>query len=138
VNYEETKYIAPRLFRLDAHDPALNSGVGLAAEELAAAGTAYELTGVDDWFSAGENCLGNAFDLNAFEHGIVDAHVVRLGTDHLLFVGIENDQVGVGTYGNRAFAGEQAEEFSGCGGDDFDEAIWRETFAVDAAGVDEA
>ena len=43
---------------------------------------------------------------------------------------IEENDVGVGTDGDGAFAREEAEEFCGGCGDDFDEAIGREAFAV--------
>ena len=114
------------------------AGVGLAAEELAGAGAAGELIFVDDGAAAGEDGFCGALNLDAFEHGIVDAHVMRLGADDFAMIGIEDDDVGVGADGDCAFAREEAEEFCGRGGDDFDETIGREAFAVDAAGVDEA
>src|SRR6266478_8191579 len=92
----------------------LNSGVGLAAEELAGAGAADEFAGVDDGAAAGEDGFGRAFDADALEHGIVHAHVVGLGADDFLVVGIEDHQVGVGADGDGAFARVEAEEF--CGG----------------------
>ncbi len=54
------------------------AGVGLAAEELAGAGAAGELIFVDDGAAAGEDGFCGALDLDAFEHGVVDAHVMRL------------------------------------------------------------
>ena len=114
------------------------AGVGLAAEELAGAGAAGELIFVDDGAAAGKDSFCGALDLDAFEHGIVDAHVMCLRADDFFVIGIEEHDVGVGADGDRAFAREEAEEFCwGCG-DDFDEAIGREAFAMDAAGVDEA
>src|SRR5881296_3680035 len=72
--------------------PTLKAGVGLAAEELAGTGAADEFAGV----AAGEDGLGGAFDLDAFKHGIVHAHVVGFGADDFFVVGIEDHHVGVG------------------------------------------
>ena len=114
------------------------TGVGLAAKELAGAGAADEFAEFDDGAAAGEDGLRCAFDLDALEHGIVDAHVVGFGADDFFVIGIEDHQVGVGAHGDGAFARIEAEEFCGCGGNKLDEAIRREMLAVDAARVDKA
>src|SRR5260370_41738976 len=114
------------------------AGVGLAAEELAGAGAADEFAGVDDGAAAGEDGFGRAFDVDALEHGIVHAHVVGFGADDLFVIGIEDDEVGVGAYGDGAFARVEAKEFCGSGGDKLDKAVRRKTLAVDAAGVNQA
>src|SRR6266851_3054445 len=105
----------------------LNSGVGLAAEELSGAGAA-----------AGEDGFGRAFDADALEHGIVHAHVVGFGADDFFVVGIEDDQVGVGANSDGAFARVEAEEFCGGGRDKLDKAIRGKMFAVDATSINEA
>jgi hypothetical protein len=120
------------------YNEELYGGVGLAAEELAAAGAAGELAGVDYALPSGEDGFRDAGDLDAFEHGIVHTHVVGFGADDFLLVGIEDDDVGVGAYREGAFAGEEAEKFRRRGGNHFYEAIRRETLTVDAAGVDQA
>jgi hypothetical protein len=84
----------------------LDSCVPLAAEKFAAAGAAYKLVVLDDRATTGENCFGQTLNLDSFEHGIVDTHVMCLGTDDLTLVGIEDDEVGVGPDGDRAFARE--------------------------------
>ena len=116
----------------------LNAGVRLAAEELTRTGAADELPGVDHGFATRQNRFRHASDLDSFEHGVVNAHVMRLRADHLLLVGIEDDNVGVGTHGDRALPREETEELGGRGGDDFYEPIGRETFAVNSTGVDQA
>ena len=63
---------------------------------------------------------------------------MRFDADDFFVIGIENHDVGVGADGDCAFAREEAEEFCGRCGDDFDEAIRREAFSVDSASVDEA
>src|SRR5260370_40324429 len=92
------------------------AGVGLAAEELAGAGAADEFAGVDDGAAAGEGGFGRAFDVGALEDGRVHAPVVGFGADDLFVIGIEDDEVGVGAYGDGAFAGVEAKAFcrSGC------------------------
>src|SRR6266513_4801313 len=59
----------------------LQTRVGLAAEELAGAGAADELAGVDDRPAAGEDGFGRAFGPDAFEHGVVHAHVMGFRAD---------------------------------------------------------
>ena len=110
----------------------------LAAEELAGAWAADEFSGIDDGAAARENFSWRSFDLNALEHGVVDAHVVCLGADDLLVVRVEDHDVGVGADGDGSFAWIEAEELSGRCRDEFDEAVGGEAVAVDAAGVDEA
>ena len=113
----------------------LDSGVGLAAKELAGAGAADEFSGFDDGAAAGEDGSRRAFGADALEHGIVDAHVVGFGADDFFMIGIEDHQVGVGADGDGAFTRVEAEECCGRGGDELDEAIGREMSAVDSTGI---
>ena len=113
----------------------LDSGVGLAAEELAGAGAADEFAGVDDGTATGEDGLGRAFDADAFKHGIVHAHVMCFSADDFFVIGIEDDQIGVGADSDGAFARVEAEEFCGSGCNELDKTIRRKMFAVDAAGI---
>jgi hypothetical protein len=48
---------------------------------------------------------------------------MSLGADGVFPPRIEDHQVGVAAYRNRAFAGIEAEEFCRGGGDQFDEAV---------------
>jgi hypothetical protein len=87
----------------------------LAAEELAGARAADEFAGVDYGAAAGQHSARHAFDANALEHGVIDPHVVRFRADDFFVVGIEDDEVGIGTYGDGAFPRIQTEEFCGSG-----------------------
>src|SRR5205807_4646549 len=116
----------------------LEAGVGLAAEELAGAGAADEFAGIDDGAAARENGFGRALDLDALEHGIVHAHVMRFGADDFFLMGVEEDKVGVGADGDGAFARVEAEKFCWRGGDKLNKTIRRKMLAMDAAGVDQA
>src|SRR5260370_12328463 len=113
----------------------LNSGVGLAAEELAGAGAADEFAGIDDGAAAGEDGCGRALDADALKHGIVHAHVVGFGADDFFVIGIEDHQVGVRANGDGAFARVEAEEFRGRGCNELDKTIRRKMLAVDSAGI---
>src|SRR5260370_33010681 len=95
------------------HRPScdLDSGVGLAAEELAGAGAAYEFAGLDDGAAAGEDGFGGAFDLDAFKHGIVNAHGVGFRAYDFFVIGIEDHAVGVGTNGDDALSGGETQVF---------------------------
>ncbi len=105
---------------------------------MAGAGAAYEFAGLDDGAAAGEDGFGGAFDLDAFKHGIVNAHVVGFRAYDFFVIGIEDHEVGVGTNGDGALAGVETEEFCGSGRDKLDEAVRRKMFAVDSAGIDKA
>src|SRR5215472_3465635 len=117
---------------------SLDPGIGLASEELAGAGAADEFAGINDGAAARENGFGCAFNLDPLEHGIVHAHVVRVGTDDLFVVWIEEDEVRVRADGDGAFARVKAKKFCGCGRNELDEAVGREMPTVNPAGVNEA
>jgi hypothetical protein len=87
----------------------------LAAEKLAGARAADEFAGVDYGAAAGQYGSRYPFDTNTFEHGVIDAHVVRFSADDFFLVGIEDDEVCIGTYGDGAFPRIQTEEFCGSG-----------------------
>src|SRR2546429_1838293 len=114
------------------------TGVSLAAQELAGAGAADEFSTIDDGAAAGEHGLGRAFNADALEHGIVHAHVVSFGADDFFVMGVEDHQVCVGADGDGAFAWIKTKEFCGCGRDELDETVWRKMFAVDAAAINKA
>ena len=105
---------------------------------MAGAGAANEFAGVDDSATAGEDGFGGALCLDALEHGIVHAHVVRFGADDFLVIGIEDHQVGVGAHRDGTFARVEAEKFCGGGRDKLDKAIRRKMLAVDATSINEA
>ena len=71
---------------------------------MAGPGAAYELAGVDYDAAAGEHGARHSFYANAFEHGIVHAHVMRFCADDLFLIGIEDDEVGVRADGDCALA----------------------------------
>src|ERR1700694_1001540 len=116
----------------------LDAGIGLAAEKLAGARAADEFAGVDYSAAAGEDGFGYAFDLHALEHGIVHAHVMGLGGDDFFVVGIKDYEVGVGAYGDGAFARVETEEFCRRSRDKLDKTVRGEALAVDTTGVDQA
>src|ERR1700733_13360402 len=76
--------------------------------------------------------------MNAFEHGIVHAHVMSLGADRVLALGIENYEVGVAADRDRSLTRIQTEELGRSRGNQFDESIHAETSLSDAAGVNQA
>src|SRR5207249_1896032 len=130
-------YISSPLYDKKRVAESRQAGIGLAAEELAGAGAADEFAGVDDGTAAGEDGFGGAFGPDAFEHGVVHAHVMGFRTDDFFVMGIENDQIGVGADGDGAFLRIKAEEFCGRGGDELDKTIRRKVFAVDSPGINQ-
>src|SRR4029077_2837768 len=83
----------------------------LAANEFPRPGAPDKFSVVDDDASAGQHGLRHALHAYAFVHGVIDAHVVSLGADGLLFVRIENDYVGVGADSGRSLAWKKAKKF---------------------------
>ena len=108
-----------------------------AAEVLAASGLADELAFRNDQLAAGIDVAGVAAHLEAFEHGVVDAHVVGCGGDGVLGVGIPEDDVGVAAGGEHALLRIHAEDARGRGGDEFDEAIEGEVALAHAVMMEE-
>src|SRR5258706_733880 len=106
-----------------------------ALEEFAVAGFAEVVVIFDDYFSAREDGLGLAFDFPAFEQAVVAVHVVGLGADRALSVGVEDDDVGVGADGDRAFPREHAEHLGACGGTEIDPFVQTEAALDDGAVV---
>ena len=92
------------------------AALGLTFEIAAAAGATDELVVFDDDVATGDDDFGVAFDVEAFEHGVIDTHVVGGGADDVIGFGVPDDDVGVAAYGDFAFLGIEAEEFGGRGG----------------------
>ena len=89
------------------------AGVALAFEELAGAGAAGELVFVDDGAATREDGFRGALNLDAFEHRVIDTHVMRFDADYFAMFGIEDDDVGVGTDGDLPFRGNRPKSFAG-------------------------
>src|SRR2546430_14651544 len=89
------------------------TGVSLAAQELAGAGAADEFSTIDDGAAAVEYGLGRAFNADALEHGIVHAHVVRFCANDFFVMWVEDHQVCVGADCAVAFAWIKMKEFFG-------------------------
>src|SRR6266404_4633601 len=116
----------------------LDRGASASLDELTLTRAAKKLLALDQNASAGEHHVGHAGHLDAFEHGVVHAHVMGLGADGVLALGIEDDQVGITAHRDRAFTGIEAEEFGRSGGDQFDEAIYAEASLRHSARVHQA
>src|SRR6185437_942594 len=119
----------PRLFP--------GTAAGRAAKVLAAPGAGEEVAGVYDELASGVDLAGVSAYFEAFEHGVVDAHVVGGGADGVLGVGVPEDEVGVAAGGDGSLLWVHAEYFcrGGCG--DFDEAVEGEAAGVDAVMIDQ-
>src|SRR5579862_2333010 len=107
-------------------------------DELALSCTAEEFLPFDQNAPAGEHNIRHTGDLDAFEHGIVDAHVMGLSADGVFALGIENDQVCVAADCDSPFARIESKEFRRCGGGQFDEAVYAEASSRDAARINQA
>ena len=106
---------------------------GATFNKLPLPGTSEKLIAFDQNSSAGEHDVRHSSHLDAFEHGIVHAHVMGLGADSVFALWIEDHQVGVTANRDSAFARIQAEQLGGRGGNQFDEAVHAEASLRDAA-----
>src|SRR5579872_1699794 len=100
---------------------SLECRAGAALYELTLSGAAEKLFAFNQNPAAREHNVRHASYFDALEHRIVHPHVMGLRADRVLPFGIENYQVGVAAYRDRAFAGIEAEEFGRSGGDQLDE-----------------
>src|ERR1700735_4357372 len=94
------------------------AAAGLAAEVVAAAGDADELTFRDDEFAAGVDVSRVAADFEAFEHGVVDTHVMGGGGDDVVSIRIPQDNVRIAAGSEDSLFGVHAEDARGSGGDE--------------------
>src|SRR5438128_3331844 len=113
------------------------SSVGFAFQETAAPWLAMEDAAVHDDVAAREHRARIALYTKALEHGVIDAHVMRLRADHVLSRGIPDHDVGVALRLNHALSRPEAEDLGGRGGDDLDETIGADAASVDAVMPDE-
>jgi len=120
-----------------AQREALYAGVGLAADELAGAGTADELSGVDHGLAARENGFRRARGVNALEHRVVNAHVMCFRADNFFAVRVEDDEVSIRAHGDGPLPRVQSKKFCRRGGNKLDEAVGGKPFSVDAAGANQ-
>src|SRR5450759_993076 len=125
----------PALFPGSAFLPG--SAMGGALQIVAASRFAEELAGIHDDLAAREHGTRVAGDFVAFEHGVIDAHVVGGGADGVERVGVPEDEVGVAAGGDFALPGIHAEDAGGRGGSEFHEAVERELTLVDAVVIQE-
>src|ERR1019366_6358600 len=125
----------PALFPGSALLPG--SAMGGALQIVAASRFAEELAAIHDDLAARENGARVAGDFVAFEHGVIDAHVVGGGADGVERGGIPDDEVGVAAGGDFALPGIHAEDTGRRGGGEFHEAIERELTLIDTEVIHE-
>ena len=81
---------------------------------------------LDNQLAAREHLPGVALHFEAFEHRIIDAHVVRLRADQMLGFGIPHHDVGVASRRDRALLGIHAEDARRRRGHDLHKSIQRD------------
>ena len=78
---------------------------------------------LDNGLAAGHHQLGVPFHREAFEHGIIHTHVMRLGADRVFRSRIPHHDIGVAAGGQRALARIEAEQPGWRRRHQFDEAV---------------
>ena len=97
-----------------------------------------ELAVLDDQPAARQHGVCRAGHLAAFVRVVVDVHVQRLRRERDRPIGIEDDDVGVRAWRNRAFARKEAEDLRRRRRGQLDEAVQRDAAGAHAAVVDQA
>src|SRR5262249_41760762 len=95
----------------------------LPLQELSRTRLADKLLLLNDDFAARENRFHLTSHFAPFVRVVVDAHVMCLSGQDMFFVGIKNQQVGVGAGCDRAFLGEETENLGGRCGSQLDEPV---------------
>src|SRR5258708_38184177 len=115
-----------------------HSAVHRPFQKVSLPGLAMELVAIHEHAAAGKHHVGHTFDLDAFKHGVIHAHVVGLGADGVLAVGVKDHKIGVTANSNRSFARVEAENFCRRGGYQLHEAVHAEASFAHAARIDQA
>src|SRR5205807_2137393 len=118
--------------------PSLSSAVDCSLQEVSLSGLAMELVSFHQHAASGEHYVRHAFDLDAFEHRVVHAHVMGLGADGMFTVGIEDHQVGVAANCNGAFTRVEAKDFRRSRRNKLHKTVHAEAPFADSAGIDQA
>src|SRR5207302_10491074 len=85
--------------------------IGCASQKFSLARAPQKLISFYNHPAARKNYIRHARDLDALKHGVIHAHVVRLGADGVFALGVEYHQVGVTAGGDRPLARVQYKEF---------------------------
>src|SRR6266403_1389077 len=135
---ERTSCLA--LMFLIHHDNTIGShaAVSGAFQEVALSGFTVELIALNDDASTRENYVWHAFDLDAFEHRVIHAHVMSFCADGVLAVGIEDDEISVTANGNCSFARIETENSGRSCRHQLHEAVHAEAAFADSAGIYQA
>src|SRR5262249_27539696 len=96
-----------------------------------------ELILLDDDLPAGKNGFHFSCDFSALERVVVDSHVMRLGGEDVLLLGVEDHDVGVGSWCDRSLFGKEPEDLGGRRGRQLYEPVDADASLANAAVVDE-
>src|SRR5437016_3094505 len=91
---------------------------------------------LDDYLAAGEDHLGVAFHGKSFKHRIVAAHVMRGLADKEVRFGVPDDDIGIASGGELAFARVEAEQFRRSCRYQFDETVERDFARADTVMIE--
>src|SRR5260370_2252134 len=135
---ERTSCLA--LMFLIHHDNTIGShaAVSRTLQEVALSGFTVELIAFHHDPTTRKDHIRHAFDLDAFEHGVVHAHVMRFRADGVLAVGIEDDEISITSDRDGSFARIETENPGWSCGDKLHEAVHAKAAFADRAGLHEA
>ena len=101
--------LAKRISSYVSFEAASDSAVNSPFQKASLSWLAVEFLSIHNYLAAGKHYVRHAFYPDAFKHRIIHAHVVGLGADGVLAVGVEDDEIGITAYGDGAFARVEAE-----------------------------
>src|SRR6266481_3057145 len=115
-----------------------HSAVHRPFQKVSLPGLAMELVAIHEHAAAGKHHVGHAFDIDAFKHGVIHAHVVGLGADGVLAVGVKDHKIGVTANSHGAFLRVETEDPGRSRGYQLDKAVHAEASFAHAARIDQA
>src|ERR1700704_5347263 len=98
---------------------AIHLRISGAPQERSLAGASQELFPFHHNPAARKNYLGHPGDLDAFEHRVIDAHVVRPGADGVLALRVKDYEVGIAADSDCPFARIQSKQLRWSSGNQF-------------------
>src|SRR5882762_1167138 len=117
---------------------AIHLRISGAPQELSLAGASQELFPFHRNPAARKNHVGHPGDLDAFEHRVIDAHMVCPGADDVFALGVKDYEVGIAADSDRPFAWIQSKQLRRSSRNQFHKAIRAESSAGHAPRVNQA
>src|SRR5689334_13799811 len=109
-----------------------------ALQESSVSGLSFKFAVFNDDLAAHKHGFGNTFDFTTLVSAVIHSHVMCFGADGVFPTGVENDDIGIGAYGDCPFLRKEAENLRRRRRGQFNEAVEADSLLGNAAIIDEA